>query len=146
MCQVLHPLICSCRILLLLECLLSMHDIIDHFDKIQYVNKLHVCSLSSTKVYNHLYLQVIDLDQNALQLFHQLNNLWIRILFFHCIVVNYSRQYIVFVVWSMGHKNFWSIFYWLFESMYATLALFSLCLCTPMLYTGPSLCCGKNHE
>jgi len=46
----------------------------------------------------------------------------------------------------MGHKIFWSIFYWLFESMYATLALFSLCLCTPMPYTGPSFCCGKNHE
>lgn len=30
--------------------------------------------------------------------------------------------------------------------MYATLALFSLCLCTPVPYTGPSFCCGKNHE
>ena len=53
MCQVLYPSAkhVSCIILLLLECLLSVLDIIDHVDKIQYVNKLHVGSLSSTKVY-----------------------------------------------------------------------------------------------
>ena len=52
-CQVLHPSAkhVSCIILLLLECLLLVLDNIDHFDKIQYVHKLHVSSLSLTKVY-----------------------------------------------------------------------------------------------